>query len=88
MEDAATVKSRAPSSGNHSTTTRPWRTGDASRSTSIAPWCRRSWKDSSVVGREEFRREPIDLATQILDQLVTDEQFAIFSRCAAYEYLD
>jgi malate synthase len=39
-------------------------------------------------GEKNFAASRIDLATQILDQLVTDEQFADFLTVRAYDYLD
>ena len=39
-------------------------------------------------GEKNFAASKIDLATQIFDQLVTDDQFADFLTLKAYEYLD
>jgi malate synthase len=39
-------------------------------------------------GEKNFAASRIDLAMQILDQLVTDEQFADFLTVRAYDYLD
>ncbi len=39
-------------------------------------------------GEKNFAASRIDLATQILDQLVTDEQFVDFLTVRAYDYLD